>query len=166
MEKVKKIEVNGLSPDFSLLDTKGQKWQLSENLGKVVALLFYPGDETLVCTKQLCSVRDNWIKYLETGAEIVGISPGTEDEHNQFSANHNLPMKILADPNRTVTRIYASHWWMPIWSTRAVVVIDAKGIVRYQNIMVRALRPTDDEVLAAIHLAKYDILAERRLAST
>ena len=166
MEKFKKIEVRSLSHDFSLLDTKGQKWQLSENLGKVVALLFYPGDETLVCTKQLCSVRDNWIKYLETGAEIVGISPGTEDEHNQFSANHNLPMKILADPNRIVTRIYASHWWMPIWSTRAVVVIDAKGIVRYQNIMVRALRPTDDEVLAAIHLAKYDILAERRLAST
>ena len=161
--EITKITTGNISTDFTLFDTNNQKWQLHQKLGKIVTLLFYPGNETLVCTKQLCSVRDNWARYMDTGAEVVGISPGKADEHSQFAMNHRLPMTLLADSNRSITNIYGKHWWMPIWATRAVVVIDAKGFVRYQNIMVRALRPSDDEVLAAIHLAKYDVLAEQRM---
>lgn len=156
------INIGLPSLDFSLAGSNGKEWKLTEKKGKVVALLFYPGNETLVCTKQLCSVRDNWKHYIETGAEIVGISPSSLEDHNGFAAHYNLPLPLLADPNRAVTRIYGMHSWMPIWATRAVVVIDAKGIVRYRNIMVRAMRPSDDDVLAAINLAKYDVLAERR----
>lgn len=156
------IKIGNTSPDFHLSDTTGKKWQLSEKRGQIVALLFYPGNETLVCTKQLCSVRDNWQKYMDTKALVVGISPGTEGGHYNFAAHHSLPMPLLADKNREITKIYGKHLWMPIWATRAVVIIDARGYVRYQNIMMRALRPTDDEVIAAIELAKYDLLAERR----
>ena len=161
--EITKITTGNISTDFTLFDNNNQAWQLHQKLGKIVALLFYPGNETLVCTKQLCSVRDNWARYMDTGAEVVGISPGKADEHSQFAMNHRLPMTLLADSNRSITNIYGKHWWMPLWATRAVVVIDAKGFVRYQNIMVRALRPSDDEVLAAIHLAKYDVLAEHRM---
>ncbi|MGI8468160.1 MAG: peroxiredoxin [Pyrinomonadaceae bacterium] len=162
MKNLSKIKTGDAALDFALSDTEGEEWKLSGKIGRVVALLFYPGNETLVCTKQLCSVRDNWRNYLDTGAEVVGVSPGTPDEHRQFAEHHNLPLTLLADANRSVTNIYGKHFWMPIWATRAVVVIDAKGIVRYQNVIVRALRPSDDEVLAAIHLAKYDALAGRR----
>lgn len=147
---------------FSLKDAHGNRWNLHEKRGRIVTLLFYPGDETLVCTKQLCSVRDNWSKYLQTGAEIVAISPQGETEHQKFASKHSLPMPLLVDDGRLITRIYGKHWWMPIWATRAVVVIDAKGIVRYQKIMVRALRPTDDEVLTAIYMSQYDVLAGKR----
>lgn len=162
MKNQVRVKLGDPSVNFILRDSKNEQWSLQEKIGRIVALLFYPGDETLVCTKQLCSVRDNWMKYLETGADVVGISPGAESQHQRFVENHKLPMPILADDNRTITKIYGKHWWMPIWATRAVVIIDAKGFVRYQNIMTRALRPSDDEVLAAIHLAKYDILAEQR----
>ena len=161
-----KIAVGEISPDFLLPQVSGQNWSLKENLGRVVALLFYPGSETLVCTKQLCSVRDNWTKYIETGAEVIGVSPDSLIDNERFASRYNLPMPLLTDDNRIVTRMFGSHWWMPIWATRAVVVIDAKGIVRYRKVMVRVLRPSDDEVLAAIHLAKYDILAERRVWAT
>lgn len=160
--KLTNIQVGSPAPDFTLTDTENRQWSLNEKRGRIVALLFYPGDETLVCTKQLCSVRNNWSQYLETGAEVVGISPGTKEEHQQFAERHNLPMPLLVDDGRQITQIYGKHWWMPVWATRAVVVVDARGIVRYQNVMVRALRPTDDEVLAAIHLSQYDVLAERR----
>ncbi len=152
--------------NFALYDTQNKSWDLDEKVGKVITLLFYPGDETLVCTKQLCSVRDNWAKYLETGAEVVAVSPGLPEEHSQFADNHSLPMTILADADRTITAVYASHKWMPIWATRGVIVIDSKGIVRYRNIMVRAFRPSDDEVLSAIHLAKYDKLVDVRIKKT
>ncbi len=162
MSHLPKIKVGDAVSDFTLLSAGGEHWQLSSKIGRVVALLFYPGDETLVCTKQLCSVRDNWTKYLETGADIVGVSPGTVEAHLQFAENHKLPLPLLADTNREITNIYAKHLWMPIWATRAVIVVDAKGIIRYKNVMVRALRPSDDEVLAAIHLAKYDVLSAKR----
>ena len=158
-----KIKTGDFSRDFTLFDHNNREWQLHKKIGQIVALLFYPGNETLVCTKQLCSVRDNWSRYLDTGAEVVGISPGNENGNGEFAAHHRLPMPLLADTNRSITEIYGKHLWMPIWATRAIVVIDAKGFVRYKNVMVRALRPSDDEVLAAIHLAKYDVLAERRM---
>ena len=166
MHNLKKIAVGEPSPDFELPQVSGQDWRLKNNLGRVVALLFYPGSETLVCTKQLCSVRDNWTKYIETGAEVIGVSPDSLIDNERFANRYNLPMPLLTDDNRQVTRQFGSHWLMPIWATRAVVVIDAKGLVRYRNVMARALKPSDDEVLAAINLAKYDILAERRLTAS
>ena len=62
------------APDFSLRDANGREWRLGNQRGKVVVLLFYPGDETPICTRQMCSVRDRWSDYEATGAEVVGIS--------------------------------------------------------------------------------------------
>ena len=64
------------APDFELSLRRGStNGGFRTTIGNVGVLLFYPQNETLVCTKQLCSVRDNWQDYLETKAEIVGISP-------------------------------------------------------------------------------------------
>ena len=63
--------INSPAPDFTLKDGNGEAWRLSDHRGKVVVLLFYPGDETPVCTRQMCSLRDRWDDYLATGAEVV-----------------------------------------------------------------------------------------------
>lgn len=159
---VRMIHIGAEAPDFTLSDVAGRAWRLSDCRGRVVTLLFYPGDETLVCTKQLCSLRDNWSRYEATGASVVGISPGNEAVHREFASHHNLPLPLLADPNRQITRLYGMHKLLPIWATRALVVIDAKGVVRHRDTMLRAFRPSDDDVLAAIHLAQYDVLVGRR----
>ena len=62
--------------------------------GKVVVLLFYPGDETPICTRQMCSVRDHWEHYANTGAEVVGISTNTVKSHKKFADHHNLPAPL------------------------------------------------------------------------
>ncbi|MBK9216410.1 MAG: redoxin domain-containing protein [Chloracidobacterium sp.] len=154
--------------DFCLATDNGDEWCLSHHSGSVVVLLFYPQNETLVCTRQLCSVRDNWLSYLETKATIVGISPGTPNEHQEFSRNLSLPLPLLADPDREITRIYARHAIFPVSWTRAVVVIDAKGIIRNRNVMLRAFRPADSQIITDIYAARgdelndrYDVLKER-----
>lgn len=157
----KSIEAGCAAVDFSLVNDQNEEWRLSDHLGNVVVLLFYPQNETLVCTKQLCSVRDNWGKYLETKAEIVGISPGTPAEHRDFSQFRELPIPLLADPGRGVTTIYGKHWLFPINLTRSVVVIDAKGIVRNQNIMLRAFRPSDDNIITDIYAARGDAFNDK-----
>jgi peroxiredoxin Q/BCP len=152
------IAKNGeTAPDFMLQNTEGETWRLSTHRGQVVALLFYPKDETLVCTKQLCSLRNHWLEYQATGAVIIGISDGTIEEHARFAVHHNLPLPLLADMGNTVTKAY-SHHWLPTRLTRAIVVIDANGVVLSRKVMFRAFRPNDDEVIAAILYAQTELL--------
>jgi peroxiredoxin Q/BCP len=154
------IKVGVKAPDFALVTEKGENWRLSDYYGNVIALLFYPKNETLVCTRQMCSVRNHWADYLETKATIVGISPGTIIEHQSFSNNHRLPLSILADADRAITGLYTKHWILPLQFTRAIIVVDAKGIIRYRQVMLRAFRPTDKSVIASIYAARTDFLYE------
>lgn len=138
-----------LAPDFELPDAKGNIWRLSDQKGKVVALVFYPKDETPVCTKQMCSMRDRWTDYEATGAEVVAISVGSVDSHNKFAEHHNLPQKLLADERGKVAGLYEVRSLLG-GSQRAVFVIDPKGVIRYRKSVLPVFRPSDDEVLAAI----------------
>ncbi|MCY7377587.1 MAG: peroxiredoxin [Pyrinomonadaceae bacterium] len=133
---------------------------MSEQFGKVTALLFYPKNETLVCTKQMCSIRDHWADYLQTKASIVGISPDKADENLDFSKNYGLPLPILADTDRKVTEIYGSHRLLPIQFMRAIVIIDARGFIRHRKVMLRIFRPTDRSVIASIYAARTDFMGE------
>ncbi|MDQ6787574.1 MAG: peroxiredoxin [Acidobacteriota bacterium] len=151
------MKLNERAPDFTLKDADGSDWKLSDKLGKTVVLLFYPGDNTPVCTKQLCSVRDNWEIYAATGAEVVGISTDSAASHKNFAKKHDLPLTLLADENGTVARTYNAASWLPNRSARAVVVIDKDGVIRHHKVQpVSLFRPKDDEVLEAIRKAKED----------
>ena len=143
------------APDFELLDGQGAIWRLSEHSGRVVVLLFYPGDETPVCTRQMCSVRDRWADYSATGAEVVGISTNTVESHKSFTEHHDLPLRLLADVDRKVADLYGAQSLIPGKVARSVFVIDAKGVLRYRDVRPLGLfRPKDDEVIRAIREAQ------------
>jgi peroxiredoxin Q/BCP len=151
-------QVDNEAPDFTLKDEQGADWRLSERRGQVVVLLFYPGDETPVCTKQLCSVRDHWSDYAATGAEVVGISTDTVESHKRFSENRGLPLKLLSDAEGRVTSLYNVRSWIPGRSARAVIVVDSQGIIRYRKVEPLSLfRPRDQQVLEAIRVAQSDL---------
>jgi len=139
------------APDFTLKDGEGNDWKLSNQRGKTVVLLFYPGDNTPVCTAQLCSVRDHWSEYKATGAEVVGISTDTVESHEGFAEKHQLPLRLLSDPDGKVSAEYGMKSWLPGRSARGVVVIDKEGKIAYNKVQPLSLfRPKDDDVLAAI----------------
>lgn len=149
-----KATIGSVAPDFILRDTGGAEWRMSARQGQVVVLLFYPGDETPVCTKQLCSVRDNWESYAATGAEVVGISTDSVESHQKFTEHHNLPLRLLADTDGKVNKAYNATSWLPGRAARAVFVVDAQGIIRYRKVeAVSLFRPRDAEVIAAIRAA-------------
>jgi thioredoxin-dependent peroxiredoxin len=151
------------APDFALDDGKGDQWQLSDKRGRVVVLLFYPGDETPICTRQMCSVRDRWDEYASTGAEVVGISMDTVESHEKFSSHHDLPLVLLSDADGEVSKSFDALSWFPGRSARAVIVIDKEGIIRYRKVQALSLfRPNDDDVLSAIKLASDDAHAAPR----
>lgn len=145
-------KVGSKAPDFTLPGAEGKMWRLSEHRGSVVVvLLFYPGDETPVCTRQMCSVRDRWEDYVSTGAEVVGISRNSVQSHKSFAEHHNLPLKLLSDLGGRVAEAYGARSLIPGRAARAVFVIDAKGIISYRDVRpVGLFRPRDDEIIRAI----------------
>ena len=145
------LSVNEPAPDFTLKDGNGNDWRLSDQRGKVVVLLFYPGDETPVCTRQMCSVRDRWDDYLATGAEVVGISGDSVESHKNFAEHHNLPLRLLSDSERAVAKLYGAESFIPGRVARAVFVIDGKGILRYRDVRpIGLFKPKDDATIEAI----------------
>src|SRR6476659_6039019 len=149
------MEIGNEAPDFILKDGDNGSWRLIDHRGKTVVLLFYPGDNTPVCTAQLCSVRDNWSDYQATGAEVVGISTDTVESHKGFAEKHSLPLRLLSDPDGSVSAQYGMKSWLPGRSARGVVVIDKDGKIAYSKVQPLSLfRPADEEVLAAIKQAQ------------
>lgn len=150
-----KLTVNETAPDFTLKDANGADWRLSDHRGKVVVLLFYPGDETPVCTRQMCSVRDRWDDYLATEAEVVGISSDSVESHRKFAEHHNLPLRLLSDSEGVASNLYGARSLIPGKVARSVFVIDAQGVLRHSDVRPLGLfKPKDDATIAAIQAAQ------------
>src|SRR6188474_1237031 len=145
------MNIGEQASDFTLKDGEGNDWKLSDHRGKTVVLLFYPGDNTPVCTAQLCSVRDHWSEYQATGAEVVGISTDSVESHEGFAEKHKLPLRLLSDADGKVSETYKMKSWLPGRSARGVVVIDKAGKIAYHKVQALSLfKPKDDDVLTAI----------------
>ena len=143
------------APDFTLTDADGNDWRLSEQRSTTTVLLFYPRDETPVCTKQMCSLRDHWNDYVATGAQVVGISTDSVESHRKFAEHHQLPLRLLADTGGKVATMYGAASWIPGRAARAVVVIDRDGIIRYHKVQSLSLfRHADAEVIDAVRAAQ------------
>ena len=149
------MKVGETAPDFTLKDKDGNDWKLSDQDGKTIVLLFYPHDNTPVCTAQMCAVRDRWAEYRETGAEIIGISTDSIESHKDFAARNNFPFTLLSDETGEVIAKYDVKSWIPGRSARAVVVIDKNGKIAYHKVQtISLIRPDDDEIIEAIKKAE------------
>jgi thioredoxin-dependent peroxiredoxin len=124
-------QVGEQAPDFELPGTDGS-FKLSEHRGERVVLLFYPGDETMVCTKQFCSYRDRAEDFAGLNATVVGISSQDLASHEGFIAKHSLNVPLLSDVDRQVAKAY-SAFSPRLGIKRAVIVIDEDRIVRHRH---------------------------------
>ncbi len=123
-------QVGEPAPDFELPGTDGP-FHLADHRGERVVLLFYPGDDTPVCTRQFCSYRDRGGDFASLDATVVGISAQDLDSHEQFIAKHGLNVPLLADVDQRVAKAYSAAG--RLGTKRAVIVIDEQGIVRHRH---------------------------------
>jgi peroxiredoxin Q/BCP len=127
-----KAQVGDSAPDFELPGTDGN-FRLSEHLGERVVLLFYPGDNTPVCTKQFCSYRDDSEEIKALGATVVGISHQDLASHEEFISSNSLTIPLLADVDKKVAKLYGLS--APVLGTRrAALIIDEEGVIRYRHV--------------------------------
>lgn len=126
------IGIGDTAPEFSLPGTGGKTYSLAQYRGAPVVLVFYPGDETLVCTKQLCSYNDELAQFTGLSAQVLGISAQSVESHEKFAAKHGFKFPLLADVDKTVHRAYGVLGLMDM-PRRSVFVLDATGTVRYAH---------------------------------
>jgi peroxiredoxin Q/BCP len=127
----KRPAVGEKAPDFELPGTEGA-FRLADHRGERVVLLFYPGDNTMVCTKQFCSYRDRAQDFAQLDATVVGISSQDLASHEAFAAKHSLTVPLLADVGHEVAKAYGTSGG-PYGTKRAVVIVDEDGVVRYRH---------------------------------
>jgi peroxiredoxin Q/BCP len=137
------LPVGADAPDFSVPDQDGTRVTLSALRGKNVILVFYPADDTAVCTKQLCEFRDSWSAVSAKKAVVYGVNPGRSASHERFRAKHKLPFPLLIDEGQKIAQAYNSSFSFA--PRRTVYLIGPDGKIRYS----RRGKPTPSEVLAA-----------------
>ena len=138
-----------VAPDFTLPGTGGTDYTLSAMRGQPVVLVFYPGDNTPVCTKQLNSYRTDIGEFEGVGAQIWAISPQGVESHEDFSSKHGFPFPLLADTDKKVAEAYGILGPLGFYR-RSVFVVDTEGVIRYAHRAIAGLtfRPTDELVQA------------------
>jgi thioredoxin-dependent peroxiredoxin len=137
------LPVGTPAPDFSVPDQDGSRVTLSALRGKNVVLVFYPADDTSICTIQLCEFRDYWVEAQNRNIVVFGVNPARSAAHQKFREKYKLPFQLLIDEGQKIAKLYQSDgWFVP---KRTVYLIGPDGDVRYS----RRGKPSPEEVLAA-----------------
>ncbi len=113
------------APDFSLPDQAGKEHTLADYAGKWVLLYFYPKDDTSGCTKEACTIRDNWSAFIKAGIVVLGVSADSAKSHDKFAAKYQLPFTLLADEDKKVITAYG------VWQKKKLYGREYMGIVRW-----------------------------------
>jgi peroxiredoxin Q/BCP len=143
------------APDFTLPghgpgDDANREHSLREYRGRVVVLVFYPADNTPVCTRQLTAYTNEFERFVDVDAQVLAISPQSVDSHEQFSCRQGgFAFPMLADEDKEVGRAYGILGPLGFYR-RSAFVVDADGVIRYAHRAVAGLtfRPTDELVEA------------------
>lgn len=134
-----------VAPDFVLTDSNGNAIHLNAYRNKkYVVLIFYPGDETPVCTQQLCAIRDDFRKFSEKNAVVFGINPSKQESHRKFAEKNNYQFPLLVDKDSKVALQYGAQRAFMNKRTVYVVAIDGKII------FARRGKPNNEEILKNI----------------
>jgi peroxiredoxin Q/BCP len=139
----KPLAVGTPAPDFSISDQDGNRVTLSSFRGKNVVLVFYPADDTNVCTRQLCEFRDSWAAAQAANTVVFGVNPARGTRHGEFRKKYSLPFPLLVDEGQKVAKLYKSNGGLV--PRRTVYLIGPDGAIRY----AQRGKPEPAQVLAA-----------------
>lgn len=128
-------------------ERRDSEYSLSGERGHPVVLAFYPGDNTPVCTRQMCSYAEGIEVFRDLGVPVWGISPQGLDSHEDFARRHGLGFPLLADTERTAVRAYGIG--MPgLGLRRSVFLVDAQGVLRWKQVGLLGMRYSDVATIA------------------
>jgi peroxiredoxin Q/BCP len=142
------LQIGDPAPDFTLEGTDGT-FALREHRGRRVVLLFYPGDDTTVCTRQFCAYRDAADELAGLDATFVGISTRDTASKESFKAKYGLTTPLLADADGAVATAYGVYAKRLKMAKRSVFIVDEDGRIAYRHANFASLSFDSVDDLAA-----------------
>ena len=130
-------------------DGEERRFRLADHQGTPVVLAFYPGDDTPVCTKQLCSYSDGLDELTATGAQVWGVSAQDVASHRRFAEKRGLRLPLLADVDKAAVRAYGVDGPLGLVK-RSVFVVDADGRIAWAHVSTLGLTYRDTDELTAV----------------
>ena len=128
----KRLGIGDHIPNFVLANQDGKTVDVKKLLGdKNLVIYFYPRDNTLGCTIESCSFRDEYAQFTDEGADVIGISSDTVDSHKEFSNEHHLPFTLLSDLGGKVRNLFGVPSAFGFIPGRVTYVIDKEGVIRH-----------------------------------
>lgn len=125
------LDIGEEAPDFELNDQDGAIVRLSDARGeRNTVIFFYPKDNTLVCTLEMCAFRDAHMELLAHEAEVIGISGDPVGSHKEVARRWQLPYRLLTDTDGSVRKLYRVGRTLGLFPGRVTYVIDKQGRVR------------------------------------
>jgi len=133
------LKVGDKAPDFNLLNANNERVSLSSFKGKKVVVLFFPLANTGVCTKEMCTFRDELKSYENLNAQILGISVDSPFTLKLWAEKNNYTFPLLSDFNKEAATSFGALY--DIFAPgkldfkgvakRSAFVIDAEGKIKY-----------------------------------
>lgn len=151
-----RVSVGSVAPDFSLPPAPGpERVTLSEHRGSPVVVLFFPLAFSGVCTREMCALAEDWTRWEELGARVLGLSVDSPFVNRRFAAETKVPFPILSDFNKDASSaygvLYPDFFGLRGVSKRAAFVVDAAGKVAYAWVTEDAgVMPPFDEIHAVV----------------
>ena len=102
------MKLGDIAPNFRLKTMEGNEFELYQNLDIKVLLVFYPKDDTPVCSSQLTEYNNNYDEFILNGIKVVGINADTIQSHSNFCKKLNLKFPLLADKEKEVSRLFGA----------------------------------------------------------
>ena len=136
------LSIGSSAPDFSLPDQDGKTISLHDLRGRNIVLVFYPGDDTTVCRRQLCEFRDRWQDAQKKNTLVFGVNPQKAASHAKFIGKSQLPFPLLVDEGQRTGALYKTKGLIV---RRTVYLIGPDGVIRF------AKRGTPDAEVVLSH---------------
>lgn len=137
------LKVGDAAPDFTLINQDGEAVTLSSFKGKKVVLLFFPAANTGVCTKEMCTFRDDLKVFENLNAQVLGVSVDMHFSLKMFQEKNNYNFPLLSDFNKQVIAAYdvvldvfvPGKFDYKGTAKRAAFVIDENGKLIYTEVL-------------------------------
>ena len=100
------MKAGDIATNFTLKDQDGNDFELYNNLNQPLLLVFYPKDNTLVCSNQLANYNENLDEFINNDIKVVGISTDSINSHSKFCNKLNLNFPLLSDQDKKVSKMF------------------------------------------------------------
>ena len=90
-------------------------------------LFFYPKNDTMICTKQACSLQESIAQFGEIGANVLGSSTANAASHTAYAGRHNISFPLACDERGDLARAFDAFRSLLRISKRITYVIDSNG---------------------------------------